>query len=206
MIDPYRLLPTPALVTRVVNAHEEEFPYDRLNYAAARAVVDQFRSNRRYDHIRVKVDVVNGIFKTSIKDTFGVARCIHEQVVRVDQRLAKGDTSLVAEIARYESRAGVFRTNYSFATKYCHCHEPELFPIYDQFVVKSLCQYRMSPGFDFFTKKGLKSYQTFHHVLMAFRDVYGIRRIGGAKIDRFLWAMGKYGQSPHLQRVFRICS
>jgi hypothetical protein len=203
MINPYQLTPTVALVKRVAKVHEQAFPYDKLNYAAVKTAVDHFRSNRTYNNIRIKVDVINGIFNTAIRDTFGVARQIHERVERIDSRLEDGDVHLIAEIARYEQPNEVFRTNYSFATKFCHFHYPEAFPIYDKFVVQSLLGYRMSPDFSFFAKGDLKKYPVFLEVNFVFREVYGLSRLPASVVDRFLWATGKHGNGPHLQRVFR---
>lgn len=203
MIDPYKLTPTAAMVKRVAKAHEDFFPYDKYNYAAIKAVVDQFWSNRSYSNIRIKVDIINGIFNTAIRDTFGVARQIYERVRRVDSRLAAGDVHLIAEIARYEQPNGRIRINFSFATKFCHFHHPESYPIYDRFVAQSLLCYRRAPDFDFFREGDLKEYQSFVKVNFAFWEVYGLQRLPVGVVDRFLWATGKHGNDQHLQKVFR---
>jgi len=49
----------------------------------------------------------------------------------IDAKLRDESLELVGEIARIEIN-GKLRNNYSFASKYCHWHQPEKYPIIEK--------------------------------------------------------------------------
>jgi hypothetical protein len=87
--------------------------------------------------VSVKVAALNGLYATSI---YGIAQMARHIVsLNIDDPLSSGraDPGLVERIARLEQK-GKVRRNYSFATKYCSFHRPDVYPIYDSLVVEIL--------------------------------------------------------------------
>ena len=188
----YNVRPTETIIKKFVNDFNKNNLYDSENYLAAIRLTEAFFSNNDYKNIFIKVNFINGAFKTTIGDTFGVSKQIFENVKDIDNRLEGGDTSLVNEIARYKvSNSNKVRYNFSFATKFCHCHKPDKFPINDKFVRNSLFEFNKHFKFSKFTKKNLLDYDNFLRVLKDFKKLLDHDEIGNAIIDRFLWALGK---------------
>jgi hypothetical protein len=104
--------------------------------------------------------------------------------------LKRHDRSLVNELALITIK-GKRKNFYSFASKYCSHHVPEIFPIYDSFVEKMLLHYASADGFVLFKKTDLKQYDSFVQIIMAFQKFYGLGKFSLRQIDVFLWLAGK---------------
>lgn len=188
----YKVRPTAKSIKKFSKDFAKHNFYDNSNYIASINLTKAFYSNNSYQNIYIKVNYINGAFKTAIGDTSGVARSIYEKISSVDKRLKKGDISLINEISYYKSsKSKKIRNNFSFATKYCHCHQPKLFPINDRYVRNSLYKFNSYHSFSIFTKKDLLNYQIFLKVLTDFRDFAEGSNLDFATIDRFLWALGR---------------
>lgn len=148
---------------------------------------ETFAANTDMRHVIVKCAVLNDFYATNIFKIASVARKI-VSIPGFDARLAAGDRSLVEEIAVVDNRR-----NYSFATKYCSHHKPELFPIYDRYVADVLHEMRRrEPGnFRFRSKDALKDYMTFCEAIDDFSKAYGLEAYSYKEIDRYLWQLGK---------------
>ena len=115
--------------------------------------------------------------------------------MNVDERLksSKRDTSIVDEMVAEVKRI-TGRSAYSFATKYCSHHKPELYPIYDSYVDILLRYYRdhNTKGFCF-ADKDLQHYASFCKVEQRFAECYGLNlpEFTAKEIDKFLWQVGK---------------
>lgn len=188
----YKTRPTAAVIKNFVDSFNKDNFYDSENYLAAIKLTKAFHKNDDYKNVFIKVNFINGAFKTTIGDTFGVAKQVFENVKNIDSRLKKGDITLVDEIALYKaSKSKKIRHNFSFATKFCHCHKPDLFPINDKYVRNSLFEFNKHFKFSKFTKKSLLNYYNFLIVLADFRKIVDDKKISFATIDRFLWALGR---------------
>ncbi len=146
-----------------------------------------FASNTDLRHVIIKCAVLNDFYATNI---FRIAQVARKIVLTpdIDARLGAGDRSLVEEIAVVDDRR-----NYSFATKYCSHHRPELYPIYDRYVADVLGELRRrTPGlFRFRGKDALRDYATFCDAIDDFRKAYGLEAYSYKDIDRYLWQLGK---------------
>ena len=80
---------------------------------------------------------------------------------------------------------------YSFASKYCSHHRPDIYPIYDSYVHKLLKYFRDRDGFTKFKEADLKTYQSYTDVILAFRKFYGLDSFTVKEIDKYLWQLGK---------------
>lgn len=147
-----------------------------------------YPKNTDIDDILIKASSLNDFYSTNIFSIFPVAKHILE--LDIDERLKNGDTSLVNDIANV-TISGVKKHFYSFATKYCSHHNPDDFPIYDDFVKRVLLYFKSKDKFDVFTEDDLKDYSRFKSVLTNFKKYYAIDNYSLKDIDRYLWQLGK---------------
>lgn len=147
-----------------------------------------YPKNDDINDILIKASSLNDFYSTNIFSIFPVAKHILE--LKIDERLKNGDTTLVNDIAKIRIN-NVEKNFYSFATKYCSHHYPEVFPIYDSFVEKCLMYFYKKDKFYEFQKEDLKDYTKFKEVLINFKKYYGIDMFNLKDIDRYLWQLGK---------------
>lgn len=138
--------------------------------------------------IILKVSALNDFYSTNILDTYSVALHIHS--MNIDERLDRSDLSLVNQIAKIKIKDKEINF-YSFATKYCSHHYPDVYPIYDSFVSKMLTAYKKKDKFDQFTLVDMKNYEKFVRVVYNFRQFYKLEEFTIRQIDIFLWILGK---------------
>lgn len=155
----------------------------------------EFSRNTSLRHIIVKCAVLNDFYSTNIYQIEPVARNI-ASIRDFDRRLEHGDLSLVGEIAKADK---VKNFNYSFATKYCSHHKPELFPIYDRYVADVLMFLRRKYPeiFKFKSRESLKDYGTFVEAIETVRQNFGLEAYSYKDIDRYLWQLGKDFYNPY---------
>jgi hypothetical protein len=182
--------PTPKSVTRRLN----EWPtlaagkYKLQEECLNRLFQDLCPRNDDAHSVLLKVSALNDFYSTNIFDTHAVAR--HILAIDASTRIAEGDPALVNELALVPFRGGQ-RNFYSFASKYCNHHNPEPFPIYDQYVDKMLNHFRRVDGFAKFRSQDLKQYVDFVHFIRAFRSFYSLDEFSLRQIDIYLWIAGK---------------
>ena len=147
-----------------------------------------YPNNNDIDDILIKASSLNDFYSTNIFSIFPVAK--HILSLNIDDRLRKGDTTLVNDISKVKI-SGVEKHFYSFATKYCSHHNPDDFPIYDSFVEKVLIYFKSRDKFYSFKSDDLKDYSKFKEVLINFKKFYNIDEYSLKDIDRYLWQLGK---------------
>lgn len=139
--------------------------------------------NDTIEGVLAKVTMLNVFYSTNILAVYPVVKHIVSK--EIDEKLEQGDVSVVEDIRRTD------RDNYSFATKYCSNHYPEIFPIYDSYVEKVLCYFRNCDNFIAFKTEELRQYKKFKEIIIAFRKYYGLEMYDLKKIDIYLWMVGK---------------
>ena len=147
--------------------------------------------NNSLDDILIKACTLNDFYSTNIYKVFDVAAIIQE--MEIDERLNSDeiDTNLVDELVENTKRC-TGRSIYSFATKYCSHHRPDLYPIYDSYVDILLRYYRDHNNIGFtFSNSELKTYSSFCYIEDDFKDKYGLQGFNAKEIDKFLWQEGK---------------
>lgn len=149
--------------------------------------------NSKLDDVLLKVASLNAFYSTNIYNVYAVAN--HIVSLGIDERLRQGDESLVMDIA---TGHGVkYRNNgkeisfYSFATKYCSRHRPEIYPIYDSFVEELLVYLKKTDNFADFQREDLKNSSTLRRVLLALQSFYSLESFTLKEIDQYLWQYGK---------------
>lgn len=150
--------------------------------------IKEMRENKEIVDILIKASVLNDFYSTNIYSIFPVAK--HILSLNIDERLKKGEPSLVNDIAKV-TIAGKERNFYSFATKYCSHHNPTEFPIYDNYVEKVLMYYKRVDKFYKFKRADLKDYERFKEVLIAFKKFYNIDEYNLKEIDIYIWQLGR---------------
>lgn len=156
-----------------------------------------YRLNDSLDKILVKVATLNDFYSTQIRRIYDLALKI-ASIPDLDNRLVKGDISLVNDIRRnsYTNMSGDthVRDDYSFATKFCSAHNPALFPIYDKYVMLVLCDLKKQyPNvFTFPNKDSLRDYAVFKQALDDLKNHWNsLSGLDYKELDRYLWLLGK---------------
>ena len=101
--------------------------------------------NEEMDDVLIKISSLNDFYSTNIFYPVDVAK--HIVNLKIDQRLAVRDLTLVNDIARVKLENQTTKCFFSFATKYCSHHDADYYPIYDKFVVKMLMHFKRTDQF-----------------------------------------------------------
>ncbi len=144
--------------------------------------------NTNIENILLKVSALNDFYSTNIFDTFTVSK--HILNCSIDQYLNTGCKSLVNKIALVTINNKT-RNFYSFASKYCSHHKPEIYPIYDSYVEKMLMYFKKKDKFDSFKKEEMKKYERFLEIIHKFKQYYNLSNFSLRQIDIYLWLVGK---------------
>ena len=145
--------------------------------------------NDNIEDILIKASTLNDFYSTNIFSIYPVA--LHILSLDVDRRLRNNDLSLVSDISHVVFPNGKAKTLYSFATKYCSHHKPNVYPIYDDYIKKILRHYRDVDGFSKFTDEMLLDYLSFNTILHDFQRFYKLEKYTVKEIDQYLWQLGK---------------
>lgn len=148
-----------------------------------------YPKNNLIEDVLVKVSTLNDFYSTNIFAAYKVAQ--HIIALQIDERLEKGDVTLVADIAKVRMDNGSLKNFYSFATKYCSHHRPLEFPIYDSYVDVLLRYFRDVDKFFSFKNDELKDYVSFKKILIQFQKFYELDQFNLKEIDKYLWQLGK---------------
>lgn len=144
--------------------------------------------NKDMSDILIKCSSLNDFYSTNIFKVHNVAK--HFLNHNIDERLAVGDLNLVMDLANIEINGKRFFF-YSFATKYCSHHRPDIYPIYDSYVNKLLKYFRDRDGFMIFKETNLKEYSKYYNVIQSFKSFYRLQAFSVKQIDKYLWQLGK---------------
>ena len=155
---------------------------------AVNRVFRDYNSNKELENILIKCSILNDFYSTNIFKIYPVAK--HILSLNIDDRLKKGDPSLVDDIAKV-SINNKDKYFYSFASKYCSHHNQLDFPIYDSYVHKVLKYYRNVDRFFEFNESDLKVYSKFKDILIQFRSFYKLDKYNLKELDKYLWQFGK---------------
>lgn len=165
---------------------------DEANDQALIKLIQCFPHNKDLGGVTVKVAAINQIYSTNIFAWRALAQQIVD--VDIDDALASGhpDPELIEKIAvlTVGERS---RRNYSFATKYCAFHRPDIYPIYDS-VVRWVLSRLLNQGEEFTKTKRThwdKDYAMWVQAITDFQAHFGLERFTMKEIDKYLWRLGK---------------
>ncbi len=145
--------------------------------------------NDNIEDILIKCSSLNDFYSTNIFDIHTVAQ--HILSLNIDERLERGDKSLVDEIKRVKVN-GKDHFFYSFATKYCSHHQPEEYAIYDSYVEQVLISMNKREPFSNFKRDDLTDYGTYMSVIRSFQQKFGLMQYTIKQLDQYLWQLGKW--------------
>ena len=148
-------------------------------------ISQQYPNNNNIEEVLIKCAVIDNFSSTNVFDLYSMAD--HIVSMHIDEKLMKGDYSVVEDIAKGDLK----RTFYSFASKYCHYHNPEKFAIYDSYVAKVLCFYLNKK------ENELREYGSFMDALTVFCQRYGLDNYKYDDLDKYLWRLGRWYLNPY---------
>jgi hypothetical protein len=132
-----------------------------------------------------KVAAVNQLYNAGLKTTaiYGVAKLICD--LDIDRKLAQGSLAIVDDIA-YKTIVGA-DNRYAFATKYCHWHRPDFYPIWDSRADSALWLCKQFDAFAPFRRNDLCRYSLYKGIIERFMGYYGLSTFTFGQLDKFLW-------------------
>lgn len=145
--------------------------------------------NDDLDDVLIKVCALNDFYSTNIFSPFTIAK--HIVSLKIDNLLKENNLQIVNKIAKVKMSGGKVKNFYSFATKYCNHHKPEVYPIYDSYLEKILLYFKKKDKFSSFFQKDLKMYPKYKSVLIDFKKFYKLESFNFKQLDRYLWQLGK---------------
>ena len=149
--------------------------------------------------LMIKCSVLNDFYGTNIYEVYHLVKH-YSKISNLAQRLEEPPTEqndLVKEL-RYvpvprpanSKRKKDTIDYYSFASKFCSHHNPELFPIYDYYVDRVLREFRNHKVMNF-RNDDLLNYSKFVKNIKEFQKIYGLEKYSVKEIDMYLWQLGK---------------
>ena len=181
--------PTCEEVERYIRKWNELEDYVNQEKALDKLFMQICRENQCIEDILIKCSALNDFYSTNIFKVHHVAQ--HYLKHNIDQRLETGDLTLVEDLTAIPINGKVHRF-YSFATKYCSHHRPDIYPIYDSYVHKLLMYFREKGYVKFKTGNDLKDYQKYTDIIKSLKkkdkqlDKFTVK-----EIDKYLWQLGK---------------
>ncbi|MGL5205367.1 MAG: hypothetical protein ACRC7B_00405 [Metamycoplasmataceae bacterium] len=167
--------------------------YSENQESIKKIFVDLLPNNKNLDDIMIKVACINQFDSTNIKYINIVSNHVLK-IKNIDERLSKGDLSLIDDIASVKIKNDKKIRYYSFATKFCHHHFNEKYSIYDSHVSKVLRHFNNNV-YQFmdskFSDNDLKDYIFFMNVINKFISHFKLDKYEKKEIDRYLWLLGK---------------
>ncbi len=170
------------------------------------------KENKNLDIILMKVTMLNSFYSTMIKNKDLVAVARYIECLGMDERLAqygdKPNIKLIHELAYGIKDFADDEINniYSFASKYCAWHEPDLYPIVDSYtkgvlykINKELNLWKTIPhnnsdGFKRITHDALNHYDVYYDLYMGVlsyvKEEYKLT-LSLKQLDIFLYEYGK---------------
>ena len=142
--------------------------------------------------VLLKVTALNALYKTRIMNVYPVVETILGVGRKLDSLISRADPAAVdlmkmVKFAKREKAMNFF----SFASKYCHFHKPDRYPIYDQYVDAALRKLRRDKMLAFESDAlNREAYAPFKSVVDAFIERYAAGCSYDAA-DKFLWRKGK---------------
>ncbi len=171
-----------------------KFDVDKKTNYTEIALIKLFTStyplNISIDEIVIKVSALDNLYSTQLRMSGGCIQMSHHiKALNIDHRLQNGDLSLVDDIANITLPDGKSSRLYSFASKYCSFHRPEVFSIYDSYVDGVLKYFNKIDGF---YGKGMnnKDYLKYIEAINSFITFYGLEEHSLKEVDKYLWQLG----------------
>ncbi|MCI0618461.1 hypothetical protein L0244_36245 [bacterium] len=154
----------------------------------------ELHENRELEDILIKIYALNDAYKVGIFWPIEVAKHIKKE--KIDAGLSKGELEIVNRIRighGVKTPNGNERDFYSFATKYCSFHNPDIYPIYDSNVARALKYFSNNcpKKFSFNGNNNLRNYGNFLKIIKDFQKNFGPEKFSLRDIDKYLYLKGR---------------
>ena len=178
-------IPNPDRVREACNIFDQK---SKTSEDALSELFSRFPENTNEGHVLLKVVALNRLYSAGVLAVEDVARHIYKNGEEVDNALTTGEQSIVDMIAIVAIKDKGFNF-FSFATKYCNWHKPDLYAIYDSRVDQYLWSLQLHNRFtDIKHRFEIRNdYATFHKIMIDFRNYYKLNSFNFKDIDKFLW-------------------
>lgn len=180
----------------LVEEYNEKFETDERYYFGDQAIIKlfaKFPHNNKIEDVLLKISVINDLYSTNIFSTFKMAK--HILSLNIDKELLSANSDIISRIATGHGiprqKDDGDRNFYSFATKYCSWHNPDQYPIYDNYVHRILWDYQQKDKFSDFKRSDIKDFPIFKRIMIDFKSAYRLNEHNLKSIDKFLWIYGK---------------
>ncbi len=163
----------------------------------------QYPANTTLEEVYLKADTLNRYYSTNIFSIQSMAKGIIN-IPDIDQRLQNGDPTLVKDNTKPNNDISTIipgHNNYSFATKYCACHNPAAYPIYDNivadfFVAAIKSGHLTTPAIIGMSVSQIRNrmkndYVFYKDIYIAFMQQYNLTSLTYREVDWYIWAAGK---------------
>lgn len=180
--------PSPGIIKAYIKKWKTLDNYVLQESALRKLFTQTYPKNSDLDDVLVKVCSLNDFYSTNIYKQFHLAK--HIVALKIDDAIRNNDLEIVNKIAKVKLERKTINY-YSFATKYCNHHFPNVYPIYDSFVEKMLMHFKGVDHFSEFHRSDLKVFSSFYRILDDFKKFYGLESFSIKEIDQYLWQAGK---------------
>lgn len=165
----------------------------------------KYPANTNFEEVVYKITILDSFYSTNLRfndKTLTADKDSKSGIIEVaniilgikdfDERVERGHIELVDQIVNTAKQDKNMKSVYSFATKYCSFHNPEKYPICDNFVKEELKYYRNQKESNFdFKNDELEIYGKFVDVIKDFKKVFNLDKYSFKQIDQYLWLVGK---------------
>jgi hypothetical protein len=149
----------------------------------------QYYSNTNPSHVLLKVVALNRLYSAGVLAVEVLADHIYHNGREIDLALAAGESSAIDKISQVTIQGKDFNF-FSFATKYCNWHRPEIYPVYDSRVDQYLWSLQKHSRFSDFKHRSdiCKHYIGFLKIMTDLQSFYKLESFTFKEIDKFLWS------------------
>ena len=143
------------------------------------------RANASKEVVLIKVVLIDSLYYTNLKDTISMTEHIFN-IKSLDIDLNNGTLNILEEISNWNNKKVI-----SFASKFCHFHNRQKYPLFDKYVKIALKKLIGCENKDF------ENYNNFFEKINSFKTIYGLTQISFEDIDKYLWL---YGQKEQIRQ------
>lgn len=168
-----------------------QLPNGKLGNEVIRQFVEKNRGNSNLSIVATKVVLINSLYYTQIFAPLQVARHIHRLAMKnsLDKLISDGDARAI-DLITYVKIAKKKKRFFSFASKYCHFHNPNKYPLIDSYVTNLLKKINgKEKRFDI-DDEDFGKYEKFRQAVVTLRKKARLT-YDFDKIDKYLWIYGQ---------------
>jgi hypothetical protein len=180
-------IPNPARMDEACKRFDEKY---KVIENALGELFSNYPLNTNPSHVLLKVVALKRLYSAGVLAVQVLADHIYQNGKEIDLALAAGELSAIDKISRITIQGKAFNF-FSFATKYCNWHRPEIYPVYDSRVDQYLWSLQKHSRFseNFEHRADIrKGYTKFLKIMNDLKSHYELQSFTFKEIDKFLWS------------------